>query len=230
MLGGPWFVSGEVIHGEKRGRDLGYPTANIRLDRTCGLKHGIYAVRVGRGNERFDGVASFGRRPTFDNGAPLLEVFLFDFKGDLYGATLDVAFIGFIREELKFDSVEALVRRMDDDSAEARAALAAAPARSRSSEMSSIEVASALSDGPAALIRQPSPRRRSLRQHSQPGFRAAPRSRARPGSSSLRRPAYAASQLMDGIRPAAPGVTVAPSSGFRHPDESPMFARRTIRH
>ena len=85
MLGGPWFMSGEVIHGEKRGRDLGYPTANIRLDKNCGLKHGIYAVRVGRGAERFDAVASFGRRPTFDNGAPLLEVFLFDFKGDLYG-------------------------------------------------------------------------------------------------------------------------------------------------
>jgi riboflavin kinase / FMN adenylyltransferase len=127
MLGGPWFTSGEVIHGEKRGRDLGYPTANIRLDKTCGLKHGIYAVRVGRGAERFDAVASFGRRPTFDNGAPLLEVFLFDFKGDLYGAALDVAFIAFIREELKFESVEALVRRMDQDSAEARAALAAAP-------------------------------------------------------------------------------------------------------
>src|ERR1700720_3137475 len=127
MLGGPWFVTGEVIHGEKRGRDLGYPTANIRLDKNCGLKHGIYAVRVGRGAERFEGVASFGRRPTFDNGAPLLEVFLFDFKGDLYGKMLDVAFIGFIREELKFDSVEALVRQMDDDSARARERLAAAP-------------------------------------------------------------------------------------------------------
>jgi riboflavin kinase / FMN adenylyltransferase len=127
MLGGPWFVSGEVIHGEKRGRGLGYPTANIRLDQNCGLKHGIYAVRVGRGGERIDGVASFGRRPTFDNGAPLLETFLFDFNGDLYGQTLDVAFIGFIREELKFDSVEALIAQMDDDSARARAALAAAP-------------------------------------------------------------------------------------------------------
>jgi riboflavin kinase/FMN adenylyltransferase len=84
-------------------------------------------VRVGRGGERIDGVASFGRRPTFDNGAPLLEVFLFDFKGDLYGTTLDVAFIAFIREELKFDSIDALIRRMDDDSAKARAALAAAP-------------------------------------------------------------------------------------------------------
>jgi riboflavin kinase/FMN adenylyltransferase len=131
MLGGPWFITGEVIHGEKRGRDLGYPTANIRLDKTCGLKHGIYAVRVGRGrgkdSERIDGVASFGRRPTFDNGAPLLEVFLFDFKGDLYGTTLDVAFISFIREELKFDHIDALIRQMDDDSLQARAALAAAP-------------------------------------------------------------------------------------------------------
>lgn len=127
MLGGPWFVTGAVIHGEKRGRDLGYPTANIRLDKHCGLKHGIYAVRVGIGSERFDGVASFGRRPTFDNGAPLLEVFLFDFKGDLYGKVLDVAFIGFIRDELKFDTIEALIRQMDDDSARARAALAAAP-------------------------------------------------------------------------------------------------------
>ncbi|MCA6100242.1 bifunctional riboflavin kinase/FAD synthetase [Bradyrhizobium australafricanum] len=127
MLGGPWFVTGKVVHGEKRGRDLGYPTANIRLDKHCGLKHGIYAVRVGKGSQRFDGVASFGRRPTFDNGAPLLEVFLFDFKGDLYDAVLDVAFIGFIREELKFDTIEALIRQMDDDSAKARAVLAAAP-------------------------------------------------------------------------------------------------------
>jgi riboflavin kinase / FMN adenylyltransferase len=131
MLAGPWFVTGEVTHGEKRGRDLGYPTANIRLDHNCGLRHGIYAVRVGRGQGidqvRLDGVASFGRRPTFDNGAPLLEIFLFDFNGDLYGETLDIAFIGFIREELKFDSVEALIRRMDEDSTEARAQLAAAP-------------------------------------------------------------------------------------------------------
>ena len=131
MLDGPWFVTGEVIHGEKRGRDLGFPTANIRLDANCGLRHGIYAVRVGRGQGgdqvRFDGVASFGRRPTFDNGAPLLEVFMFDFKGDLYGTVLDVAFIGFIREELKFDSVDALVVQMNDDSARSRAMLAAAP-------------------------------------------------------------------------------------------------------
>jgi len=131
MLGGPWFVTGEVIHGEKRGRELGYPTANIRLDNNCALRHGIYAVRVGLGQGkdqvRFDGVASFGRRPTFDNGAPLLEIFLFDFKGDLYGQALDVAFIDFIRDEKKFSSVDALVKQMNDDSARARAALNAAP-------------------------------------------------------------------------------------------------------
>jgi len=127
MLGGPWFISGRVIHGEKRGRDLGYPTANIRLDRNCGLKHGIYAVRVGLNGKRFEGVASFGRRPTFDNGAPLLEVFLFDFREELYEKQLDVAFIGFIRDESKFDSAAALVRQMDDDSRKAREKLAAAP-------------------------------------------------------------------------------------------------------
>jgi riboflavin kinase / FMN adenylyltransferase len=126
-LGGPWFVTGEVIHGDKRGRDLGYPTANIRLERNCGLKHGIYAVRVGHGGRRLDGVASFGRRPTFDNGAPLLEIFLFDFEGDLYGSRLDVAFIAFLREEMKFASIEALVHQMDDDSRLARERLAAAP-------------------------------------------------------------------------------------------------------
>ncbi len=127
MLDGPWFITGEVIHGEKRGRDLGYPTANIRLDPHCGLRHGIYAARVGLDGRLYDGVASFGRRPTFDNGAPLLEIFLFDFKGDLYGKTLDVAFIAYIRDELKFDGIEALIRQMDDDSVKARAALAAAP-------------------------------------------------------------------------------------------------------
>jgi len=131
MLGGPWFATGEVIHGEKRGRDLGYPTANIRLDKNCALKHGIYAVRVGLGQGkdqvRLNGVASYGRRPTFDNGAPLLEVFLFDFKDDLYGSVLDVAFIGFIRDELKFDGIEPLIRQMDDDSARACAMLTAAP-------------------------------------------------------------------------------------------------------
>jgi riboflavin kinase/FMN adenylyltransferase len=123
LLGYPWFVSGEVLHGEKRGRELGFPTANLKLDPACGLKHGIYAARVGIGAERYDGVASYGRRPTFDNGTPLLEVFLFDFDGDLDGRTLDVALIGWIRPEEKFSSVEALIAQMNVDSARARDAL-----------------------------------------------------------------------------------------------------------
>jgi riboflavin kinase / FMN adenylyltransferase len=126
LLGYPWFVSGEVVHGDKRGRELGYPTANLRLDPGCALKHGIYAVRVGLGERRYDGVASFGRRPMFDQGTVLLEVFLFDFSGDLYGQAIDVAFIDWIRPELELDSIDALIRRMDEDSATARAALARA--------------------------------------------------------------------------------------------------------
>jgi riboflavin kinase/FMN adenylyltransferase len=126
LLGAPWFVSGEVVHGDKRGRELGFPTANLRLDPACGLKHGIYAVRVGFGEKRFDGVASFGRRPMFDNGAPLLEVYLFDFDGDLYGQQIDVAFIGWIRHEQTFESVEALRRAIAADAAQARDALARA--------------------------------------------------------------------------------------------------------
>jgi riboflavin kinase / FMN adenylyltransferase len=120
LLGAPWFVSGQVIHGDKRGRELGFPTVNIRLDPACGLKHGIYAVRVRVGERIHDGVASFGRRPMFDDGAPLLEVFLFDFAEDLYGQTIDVAFIGWIRREQKFESIDALKRQMDADVAQAR--------------------------------------------------------------------------------------------------------------
>jgi riboflavin kinase / FMN adenylyltransferase len=123
LLGAPWFVSGEVIHGDKRGRDLGFPTANLKLDASCGLKHGIYAVRAHIAGKRHDGVASFGRRPTFDDGAPLLEVFLFDFDDDLYGQTIDVAFIGWIRHEQKFESIETLKRHMIADVAQARDAL-----------------------------------------------------------------------------------------------------------
>lgn len=126
LLGYPWFQTGAVIHGDKRGRDLGYPTANIRLDPGCALRHGVYAVRAGLRGRRIDGVASFGRRPMFDNGGALLEVHLFGFDGDLYGETLDVAFIARLRDEAVFSDVPALIRQMDADSAAAKAALAAA--------------------------------------------------------------------------------------------------------
>ncbi len=123
FLGFPWFVSGKVIHGDKRGRQLGFPTANLRLDAACGLRHGVYAVRAAFGGRRYDGVASFGRRPMFDTGTVLLEVFLFDFAGDLYGQSIDVAFIGWIREEEVFGSVDELVRKIKEDARHARAAL-----------------------------------------------------------------------------------------------------------
>lgn len=129
MLGWAWSVSGEVLHGEKRGRDLGYPTANLALDPACRLRHGIYAVRFTRaGGSVHDGVASFGRRPMFDNGRPLLETHIFDFDNDLYGETVLVTLLGWIRPEAKFGSVDALIAQMDVDSAEARALLGASPA------------------------------------------------------------------------------------------------------
>jgi riboflavin kinase/FMN adenylyltransferase len=124
LLGYRWFILGTVRHGEKRGRELGFPTANLALE-SCGLAHGIYAVRVRLPDGSLhDGVASYGRRPTFDDGAPLLESYLFDFKGDLYERGIAVEFVGFIRGEERFASADALVARMHVDAAEARALLA----------------------------------------------------------------------------------------------------------
>ena len=129
LLGYRWFVEGEVRHGEKRGRTLGFPTANVRLPDGNGLGHGIYAVRteIAPGEVR-DGVPSFGRRPTFDDGAPLLETYLFDFAGDLYGRRVATEFVGRIRGEERFDNADALVVRMRMDEAKARHLLASAPA------------------------------------------------------------------------------------------------------
>lgn len=124
LLGHVWSVSGVVEHGKKLGRTLGFPTANLRLDPSCGLLPGIYAVRVAALGMSYGGVASFGRRPTFDNGALLLEVMLFDFSGDLYGETLTVGFVGFIRAEAKFASADALVAQMQRDVADAKTLLA----------------------------------------------------------------------------------------------------------
>lgn len=126
-LGYRWFVQAEVIHGEKRGRQLGYPTANMKLSPHCRLALGIYAVSVRRQNGTLHhGVASYGRRPQFDNGAALLEAYLFDFSDDLYGETLMVTFHDFLRGEARFDGVDALVAQMDNDSARARQILQAA--------------------------------------------------------------------------------------------------------
>lgn len=121
LLGYTWFIVGKVVPGERRGRELGFPTANIRLADDCRLRHGIYAVRLRRADGAMvDGVASYGRRPTFDNGAPLLEVYLFDFAADLYGEEVSVTFVQWIRPELKFDSLDALVAAIQGDVAAAR--------------------------------------------------------------------------------------------------------------
>jgi riboflavin kinase / FMN adenylyltransferase len=123
-LGRYWRVTGEVVGGAKRGTGMGYPTANVPMPKGTALAHGIYAVRVLIDEDAHDGAAYLGTRPTFDDGKPVLETFLFDFDGDLYGRTIAVEFIDFLRGDRKFDSADELVAQMDKDVAKARAVLA----------------------------------------------------------------------------------------------------------
>ncbi|ACB94967.1 bifunctional riboflavin kinase/FAD synthetase [Beijerinckia indica] len=127
LLGHPYTITGEVLHGQELGRQLGFPTANLRPDPSCRLRHGVYAVRAlieGEVPERMhEGVANYGRRPTVDHGAPLLEIFLLDFTGDLYSKIVEVFFIGFIRGEEKFASLDALKAQIAKDVESARAIL-----------------------------------------------------------------------------------------------------------
>ncbi|MFZ1814648.1 MAG: bifunctional riboflavin kinase/FAD synthetase [Rhizobiaceae bacterium] len=126
LLGWPWRVSGEVRHGKKLGRTLGFPTANLALPGEVTLRHGIYAVRLYRADgSAHDGVASYGRRPTFDNGEALLETFVLDFSDDLYGEIVEIEFHAFLRGEERFDSAEALVVQMQADTRAARDILSA---------------------------------------------------------------------------------------------------------
>jgi riboflavin kinase/FMN adenylyltransferase len=129
MLGHRWKVEGVVQGGARRGTGLGYPTANIALGKGAALAHGIYAVHVGFGGERYQGAAYLGTRPTFDDGSPVLEVFLFDFDGDLYGRVIEVEFVEFLRGDRKFDNLDALKAQMDIDCAQAREVLTADGAR-----------------------------------------------------------------------------------------------------
>ncbi len=128
MLGHLHRIEGEVIRGEQRGRELGYPTANMSIDGLHPPKFGVYAVRVrvltGPHTGEYDGVASMGIRPMFGENHPNLETHVFDFAGDLYGAELSVALVTYLRGEEKFDSLEALITQMDTDSARARSILA----------------------------------------------------------------------------------------------------------
>jgi riboflavin kinase/FMN adenylyltransferase len=129
MLGYWWKVSGVVESGAGRGTGLGFPTANIRLDREQALGHGIYAVHVIVDGARHDGAAYLGTRPTFDAGPPLLETFLFNFDDNLYGRRIEVEFIGFIRPDAKFRSGTDLAAQMQADVAKAQAILSKVGAR-----------------------------------------------------------------------------------------------------
>ncbi len=132
LLGYHWLVEGEVIQGAQLGRTLNFPTANLSLPASCHLAHGIYAVRLRRADGSLhDGVASYGRRPTFDNGPALLETFIFDFCDDLYGETVAVSLIARLRGEEKFDSADALVVQMEKDCIDARSVLAEVQPRSK---------------------------------------------------------------------------------------------------
>lgn len=120
LLGHPYAIMGKVIQGQRLGRTLGFPTVNLLPDPSCRLRQGVYAVRVMVSNKIYDGVANYGRRPTFDNGPALLEAYLFDFSGNLYGETIEVQFVDWIRPEVKFASGGALVAQMKQDEARAK--------------------------------------------------------------------------------------------------------------
>lgn len=125
LLGRPFALEGVVVHGDKLGRTIGFPTANISLEDYVRVRHGIYAVRTRLADGReVAGVAYIGRHPTVDLGTEeRLEVHLFDFDEDLYGQTLETDLVRFLRGDEKFDSLEAMVVQMDRDKAEARATL-----------------------------------------------------------------------------------------------------------
>jgi len=131
MLGHWHRVDGQVIHGEKRGRDLGFPTANMSIDGLHPPKFGVYAVKVdvltGPQQGTYNGAASLGVRPMFGENLANLETYLFDFAGDLYGRHLSVALVDFLRPEMAFDGLDALVAQMHADCARARQILAGVP-------------------------------------------------------------------------------------------------------
>lgn len=128
MLGHWHRIDGPVQHGAKRGRAMGYPTANMSIEGLHPPRFGVYAVKVdvlsGPHRGSYDGAASLGIRPMFGENRPNLETFIFDFSGDLYGAHLSVALVEYLRDEARFASLDALMAQMDADCARARAVLA----------------------------------------------------------------------------------------------------------
>jgi riboflavin kinase/FMN adenylyltransferase len=120
MLGRPWSVEGEVIAGQRLGRTLGFPTANMTLGELVEPRHGVYAVDAVIDGAPMPAVANFGRKPTVGAPAPLLETYIFRFDGDLYGKKIAIEFIDFIRDERKFDGIEALKAQIAADCEAAR--------------------------------------------------------------------------------------------------------------
>lgn len=127
ILGRPFAIEGEVVHGDKRGRTIGVPTANVRLGDYMRPAYGVFATRTRLADGRMiDGVANLGVRPMFETPEPLLEVWLFDFSGDLYGQIVETQLIARLRGEMSFDGLDALKVQIDADGQAARAALAEA--------------------------------------------------------------------------------------------------------
>jgi riboflavin kinase/FMN adenylyltransferase len=122
LLGWEWFTEGEVVHGDKRGRELGYPTANMHFGETIVPDHGIYAVRVMIEGETAwrTGAANIGIRPMFETRVPMLETYIFDFDADIYGKILKIMPVQKIRDEMKFDNLDDLIKQMDKDCKQAR--------------------------------------------------------------------------------------------------------------
>jgi riboflavin kinase/FMN adenylyltransferase len=126
LLGRTYRMSGRVAHGEKLGRELGFPTANIHLHRHASAVLGIFVVEVfGLDREPIQGVASVGTRPTVNQTKALLEVFLFDFNQDIYGRHIQVSFLKKLRDEARYDSLELLVKQIQTDVEQAQAYFAA---------------------------------------------------------------------------------------------------------
>ena len=127
LLSRPFAIRGIVEHGDRRGREIGYPTANLSIEKYLRPKYGVYAVtgRILATGEELMGAANLGIRPQFEPPKELLEPYFFDFSGDLYGQEVEVAFHHFLRPEAKFDSLEALTEQMEKDCAEARRLLSA---------------------------------------------------------------------------------------------------------
>ncbi len=122
LLTRPFAIRGIVEHGDKRGRDIGYPTANLAIDKYLRPKYGVYAVtgRILSTGDELKGAANIGVRPQFEPPKELLEPYFFDFSGDLYGQEIEVAFHHFLRPEAKFDSLDDLITQMEKDCAEAK--------------------------------------------------------------------------------------------------------------